>query len=748
MGKTAKFLCLLLAAALLAGCTPTESDTTAAEQTAGETGTSTDGATTVEAEETFAVKDESDVLSVSDSDLFTYTLGNTLTYEETAVTQSELLKTAEWFEKYVMYTGQDGVVPAYDFKIGTVSVRDILSDFTFERSGGEQEVGSCEAESCTSTVTATRADGLTFTVVGTLYKSYPVCEWTVYITNGSQRNTGKISDFYALDYSFECVGQTVINGNKGSCDDVSAYTPFEKALTDGKSATYDALYGKSSYAYLPFFALTTNTYNAVVGIGWTGQWQAAFTRSGDTLNARVYQERLNAELYPGESIRSPLVSVQFYNGSYVRGQNIFRSWVLNDVYRDDAQEYVLGAPIRFDLMQNATAESFISDLDNMVKRDIKADFLWMDAGWYQLTDGSWVSTGSWTADKKRFPNGISEITAKAAGYGIRSVLWYEPERVVTGQFLSVGRRNKWLLKADTAIGGNVSDGWYLWNLSDDAAFTYLCEYMSASLKENGVSVYRQDANSDPLAYWVRGDIDFYDGRTGICENRYVTNFYKYWDYLLEHNEGLIIDNCASGGRRLDLETIRRSITVWRCDYCHDTTAQQIHTGGLSAWLPLHGTGTIHSNCMAASIGGGQPETYVFRSQMSPLLLLSWNFDDGSADWDTLVGELNTYLSYRQNYLGNFYELTSHSKSKTTYYALQFCSTDGDGGMALIYRRENAGENYFRLLLTGLHEDEIYDMYSIDDTDTVYSYSGKRLMTEGVPIPIGEAPAAEVFIYEV
>ena len=52
---------------------------------------------------------------------------------------------------------------------------------------------------------------------------------------------------------------------------------------------------------------------------------------------------------------------------------------------------------------------------------------------------------------------------------------------------------------------------------------------------------------------------------------------------------LAIDNCASGGRRIDLETIGRSTALWRTDWPVDAIHRQCHTFGLLAWVPLHMT---------------------------------------------------------------------------------------------------------------------------------------------------------------
>ncbi len=41
----------------------------------------------------------------------------------------------------------------------------------------------------------------------------------------------------------------------------------------------------------------------------------------------------------------------------------------------------------------------------------------------------------------------------------------------------------------------------------------------------------------------------------MTEIRYVEGHYAMWDELRARHPGLWIDNCASGGRRIDLETL-------------------------------------------------------------------------------------------------------------------------------------------------------------------------------------------------
>ena len=85
-------------------------------------------------------------------------------------------------------------------------------------------------------------------------------------------------------------------------------------------------------------------------------------------------------------------------------------------------------------------------------------------------------------------------------------------------------------------------------------------------------------------------------RQGITEIRHVTGYLAYWDELRRRHPDMLIDTCASGGRRNDLETLRRAVPLWRSDYGYDDPpAMQNLTYGLALWVPYFGTGIRSSN---------------------------------------------------------------------------------------------------------------------------------------------------------
>ena len=103
------------------------------------------------------------------------------------------------------------------------------------------------------------------------------------------------------------------------------------------------------------------------------------------------------------------------------------------------------------------------------------------------------------------------------------MLWYEPERLVHGSALyTVGQSHpQYIIDLDPGDERNTQ---ILWNLADDGACDYLTAYIADSLKKNGVSIYRQDFNMSPLAYWRFNEAP---DRGGMLENRYVQNYLKF-----------------------------------------------------------------------------------------------------------------------------------------------------------------------------------------------------------------------------
>ena len=645
----------------------------------------------------------------------------TISAEEMKITAAENELCAKWFKENLI--SNSGDYP-FTFKVDGEEFNPAEWEKSFAETP-QVEAGNVYQGGKTEYLILTNKDkGLEVTVEATVFAENATCQWTVYIRNTGSANSGVISDFYALDSAFQ-TGKADLYYSMGSDTGASDFSLIKKNIT--KKLNFSGNDGKPTEANLPYFNISSENGGMILGIGWTGQWAASIGENGDATEITVKQEHFNAYLLPGEEVRSPLVSLSFYqNANPLKGFNIFRKWITDCVYPENITQNAYTVMEVAGPMSTRTSDEIIEILNGLDASVYEnTDAFWMDAGWYEYNEGWYDGVGNWTVDKSRYDNGISELSDYAAEKGLGHVLWYEPERVFPGtQFHTIGSQHEgWLINGS---GDNI-----MWNLANEDAFKYYSEYLLNSLKENGVTVYRQDFNFAPLEYWQNADRDFYDGRTGICENHYVTNLYRFLDYLTANIDGLIIDNCASGGKRLDLEMTYRSIPFWRsdynCAYHYDLfDATQSHTYGISFWLPITGSALYMQN------------EYASRSAIMPLMLMDF--------FSHTHPEFGYYTEQRAMMAGNYYPLDFGSNDKNKMHAMQYCSEDALSGMALIYKRAEVNESEYTAKFNGLVPDATYTVYDIDNPSDVQTLTGAKLMQEGLTIPLPDGEKAIILMF--
>lgn len=641
----------------------------------------------------------------------------TISANAMSLTAEEKELCSKWFDDN--FRSADGAYP-FTFKVDGEEFNPAEWDKKYEKSDKSYTGGKTE-----NLVLTNKEKGLEVTVEATVFAENATCQWTVYLENTGTGNSGVISDFYAFDSALP-TGDAQLYYSMGSDTAASDFSLIKKNLSLIKK-TFSGTDGKPTEAYLPYFNIYGEDYGVILGIGWTGQWEATLAESKGETDITVKQENFNAYLLPGEEVRSPLVSLSFYyNSNPLKGFNLFRSWIMDCVYPESVTQNHYTVMEVAGPMSTRTSDEIIEILDGIDDSIYEqTDAFWMDAGWYSYNEGWHDGVGNWTVDTSRYDNGISELSGYAANKGLGHVLWYEPERVNPGtEFHKIGSEHEqWLI--------DVGDENIMWNLANEEAFDYYCEYLLNSMKENGITVYRQDFNFAPLEYWKKADKEYYDGRMGICENHYVTNLYRFLDYLYENIDGLIIDNCASGGKRLDLEMTYRSIPFWRsdynCDYHTDLfDATQSHTYGISFWLPITGSALY------------MQDEYAARSDIMPLMLMDF-FSHTHPDF-------SFHHEQRELMAGNYYPLDFGSFDKDKMHAMQYSTEDGLAGTALVYKRANVKDTEYTVRLNGLARATTYDVYDIDNPENVYTLTGDELMTDGITLTLPEGEKAIILMY--
>jgi alpha-galactosidase len=451
------------------------------------------------------------------------------------------------------------------------------------------------------------------------------------------------------------------------------------------------------------------------------------------LKIRGGQELTKMKLLPGEEIRTPLSVLLFWKGDAVRSQNLWRRWMIaHNLPRANGK---LPEPFTFGMGQSAIALKPVASVELAAmnayrKAGIKFDYWWIDAGWYPSKRDWWTDAGTWEVDKERFPKGIREVSDHAHELGMKFVLWFEPERAGPNTWLSENRP-EWIMGGKN--GGLV-------NLGNPDAWKWITDRVDSLITSEGVDIYRQDYNVDPLGYWRGADAE---DRQGLTENKYVCGYLAFWDELRRRHPNLLIDSCASGGRRNDLETLRRGLPLLRSDYYsvsagrtpESMTGAQGHTYGLSLWVPFFGTGVFGEN------------VYEFRSHLTPALGISATKPEDLSKIDPEMPRLmNDWKTVSAEFYGDYYPLTEYNLSEDAWMAWQFNRPENGTGMVQAFRHNTSSIETLRVKLRGLDKDAVYIIANRDDAGTK-EMTGRELGDEGLSIAVKEPRGSALITYK-
>ncbi len=630
-----------------------------------------------------------------------------------------------------------GETPAFDFRLGGKRFGEELSSWT--AATVEQETDGNGDLSLVRTYT--HASGVEARVEAKYYDLTATVEWTVYVTNHGAARSEILSDLYPLDASLPVASSPTLYFSGGSNEANDDFALYSRKLGK-KEYVFDTMNGRPSTLYLPFFNLCGKEGGATVGIGWSGEWTAAFSAAKET-HVRVGQSVLEGQLDVGETVRTPLVSLCFYEGdNAMKGFNNFRADIkrgLGDRATESSMLMFAGAEGQDDTSRANAAgtKAYIEKLDELGIL-YSLDYAWYDAGWYDTAGtGDWRgSIGDWKVDAAKYPDGFKAVSSYLQENGVKTLLWYEPERVPMASNLykevTEAGHASWLIEP---MNGS-SD--CLWNMGDAAAREFMTQRIIASLKENGVKYYRQDFNIDPKSYWKSADRSLYDLRKGFAENKYVTGEYAFLDALSEAIPGLMIDNCASGGRRIDLEMCRRSVPLWRSDYqCKKeqtdlSEAAQYQTYGLGMWLPY--------SCITSPNAATE---YDFRSLLGGYVMFYGDvlFDAS----DAYVKFIREYEQIKTYFAENYYPLTSCTP-RSNVVAMQFGTAHRGTVLAYVRTPKVKKGSVTTVYPSGLSPDKLYEFRYIEG-DLIKIRLGKEIMQNGITVPIDRTEAFVITYHE-
>ena len=308
--------------------------------------------------------------------------------------------------------------------------------------------------------------------------------------------------------------------------------------------------------YFPTMALedTKRHVTWAAAIGWAGSWNMELFRQKEDLVltgglAGFEDGHWRKTLQPGEALTLPEAIL-----TAVRGGVDEACEALLDVH-EARLPLTQEAEKTLNPMYNEYCDTWGWPTKDTIADEIKAirelglSYFVIDAGWFGQ-DQNWnLSTGDWDVRRAAFPEGMKVIADQIREAGMIPGIWFEAE--VANDQSRVLREHPEMFITD---GGRhiIQTNRAFLNLTREDAQAYLQEKVIDFLRDNHYGYIKVDYNN---TYGIG-----FDGfeSMGEAQRNGVLGTYHFFEEMRRQLPELVIENCSSGGHRLELSMMSRS----------------------------------------------------------------------------------------------------------------------------------------------------------------------------------------------
>lgn len=301
---------------------------------------------------------------------------------------------------------------------------------------------------------------------------------------------------------------------------------------------------------------------------------AAEIESGMLLRITEPRATSRRELQAGMTHTCPPVLLSYSDVGLTGLTHSFHSWAREEGLRDGKRE-------RLTVLNSWEAAYFDFDekkLKGLIDRAAECgiELFVLDDGWFGTKyprDDDRSSLGDWEVNPKKLPNGLSGLSEYCREKGLEFGLWVEPE-MISRQSRLYEKHPEWVFASDR-YAATEERNQLLLDLSRREVISYIKEvFRSLLTPENRISYIKWDCNrhvhSLPGAPEVLG--------------RYIDGYYELLSWIAHTYPDVTIQNCASGGGRVEYGALSRTHEFWTSD-CTDAHSRLYMQWGSSYLYP-------------------------------------------------------------------------------------------------------------------------------------------------------------------
>ncbi|MGC8541799.1 MAG: glycoside hydrolase family 36 protein [Phycisphaerae bacterium] len=336
--------------------------------------------------------------------------------------------------------------------------------------------------------------------------------------------------------------------------------------------------------WFPFAAVEDTVAGVTWGamLYWAGSWQMEMFRRHDSvviaggLADREFGHWLK-RLAPGESLQTPTAVLACVQGDL----NVLCDHLVmhQSVAAEPQPEVERDLPIIFNewcttwgLPTHERMKSLAQRLKNTPTR-----YFVIDAGWFRSPGIDWCTGhGDWNPGKELFLEGLEATAAEIRRHGLIPGLWFELETV--GDSSSAFSLREHLLARD-GVPLTVRHRRF-WNFTDPFTIDYLSRKVIDLLRRCGFGYLKVDYN-ETIGVGC-------DGAESLGEGlrQQILGIYAFFDRIRRELPDLVIENCSSGGHRLEPSMLSRTAMSSFSD-AHELVEIPIIAANLQMLAPPH-----------------------------------------------------------------------------------------------------------------------------------------------------------------
>ncbi len=306
----------------------------------------------------------------------------------------------------------------------------------------------------------------------------------------------------------------------------------------------------STKEYLPMCVIEDSETNdfELIQVEESGSWHIEVADSTNCLyvtasGATHFDSDWSYPLKSKETFISPHCSVSFGNSfeNVIQEVSKYRRTLIRP-----SLDHIEMPVIYNDYMHNLwdkQTEDLVLPLIKSAK-DAGADIFVLDAGWFAKGSDWWGILGIWEEEKENWPHGLNYVLDKIRENGMKVGLWTEIEAMGIDCPLFNKLPKDWFFQINGKV--IIEHRRAMLDFSNPNVYDYAFKTISRLVDNYHLDYIKNDYNTDVGVGSDRYSSSFGEG---LC--RHYVAFKRWLNELMDKYPHLTIENCASGGCRMD-----------------------------------------------------------------------------------------------------------------------------------------------------------------------------------------------------